>query len=939
MGRGEKDRYSSRDDRGDRGHGGRDRDRRDDEQDGGGSSRRGRDRSRSPGRKRGRHDRDSSRERSTKDRDGGGSSKRKEPRNKVSMGYDDDEEYGGDDGNGYDRRQRSASPPKVVDVEKIKPNTEENKGEISMSVEETNRVRAMLGLKPLNVGGGASGKPTEEEIAVENMRLKREEEEQARELKELEARLQKARTKRQLNEKLKGETLGEVKPGEEEVVSASDWVNRSRKKAMAMEEERLLAKQRERILEEQEMELANGGADGKKGVAAYGAENLAGLKVTHEAGAFEAGDSVILTLKDQGLLEEDEHGRVTGLKDDEDELENVHMKEAERRKELDKEAIRAKRGAYQAYDDEEFEGEIGPGAKRKVLSHYDEVQKEGPKLTLGQGGTAHDGAAAAGGAGEEKTKVLESLKVDVKDASEYYTTEEMAKFKKPKKMRKKKLRKREEAGTSSSLGLEAAIHDSTSKSRSSSAAAGAANGGTAAGSGGGGGGGGGDHGSRAARAARLAAAETADAGDKRKRFDSALAKAGERANEKLADSFAKPAAAAAAASAAAAPAAAPATDPMAFAAELDSDLGVSLARARRLAQMKDKAKARKSKDVGEAVREAVMRKKVKTEAAAAGARESEPNGDQMDVDGGGASEGVGTVPVKQEVNGDDDGGMVFTSTTEFTSRLEATLQERKRDSVKAAEKLKVKEELKQEEAKAKAKQGKHGRDGPGADRDNGGKEGGDAAEKAEAAKAKRSRWTTKGEDEEELDEEELMDMVEAAEDDSDEDEQMGFLHKQPLAKNGMAATLALLRPSGVLAEKFHRSGRAKDARRHHGEAEETRADRESGAKLEYRDQWGREITRKEAFRNLCYQFHGYGSGKKKQEKRLKMVEEEKKKERAMDLQRLRTLQQTQEITKQAYVVVQGGSHVGSALPPPPPNLELKKKAKAGKTKDATPAPG
>ncbi len=53
------------------------------------------------------------------------------------------------------------------------------------------------------------------------------------------------------------------------------------------------------------------------------------LQVTHGAGAFEAGDSVILTLKDQGLLEEDEHGRVTGLKDDEDELENVHMKEAE----------------------------------------------------------------------------------------------------------------------------------------------------------------------------------------------------------------------------------------------------------------------------------------------------------------------------------------------------------------------------------------------------------------------------------------------------------------------------------------------------------------------------------------------------------------------------------------------------------------------------------
>ena len=41
------------------------------------------------------------------------------------------------------------------------------------------------------------------QIAVENMRVKREQEDQAKELKDLEARLQRARTKRQLNEKLK----------------------------------------------------------------------------------------------------------------------------------------------------------------------------------------------------------------------------------------------------------------------------------------------------------------------------------------------------------------------------------------------------------------------------------------------------------------------------------------------------------------------------------------------------------------------------------------------------------------------------------------------------------------------------------------------------------------------------------------------------------------
>ena len=45
--------------------------------------------------------------------------------------------------------------------------------------------------------------------------------------------------------------------------------------------------------------------------------------------SFEAGDSVVLTLKDQGILEQDEHGRATGLAEDEDELENVNMKEAE----------------------------------------------------------------------------------------------------------------------------------------------------------------------------------------------------------------------------------------------------------------------------------------------------------------------------------------------------------------------------------------------------------------------------------------------------------------------------------------------------------------------------------------------------------------------------------------------------------------------------------
>ena len=46
--------------------------------------------------------------------------------------------------------------------------------------------------------------------------------------------------------------------------------------------------------------------------------------------------------------------------------------------------------------------------------------------------------------------------------------------------------------------------------------------------------------------------------------------------------------------------------------------------------------------------------------------------------------------------------------------------------------------------------------------------------------------------------------------------------------------------------------------------------------IEYRDEHGRALTQKEAFRQLCYSFHGYGPGKKKREKREKQLEEKEK---------------------------------------------------------------
>ncbi|KAK9477581.1 SART-1 protein [Lipomyces japonicus] len=49
-------------------------------------------------------------------------------------------------------------------------------------------------------------------------------------------------------------------------------------------------------------------------------------------------------------------------------------------------------------------------------------------------------------------------------------------------------------------------------------------------------------------------------------------------------------------------------------------------------------------------------------------------------------------------------------------------------------------------------------------------------------------------------------------------------------------------------------------------------------KLEYKDEFGRAMTQKEAFKHLSHQFHGKGSGKAKTEKKLRRIEEERKKE-------------------------------------------------------------
>jgi len=92
---------------------------------------------------------------SGRDRDGG-------RRGGGGGSYDNRYNNSSSSGGRRDKRGRSPSPercreaaPKARVEKAVKAQTTEKNGEISCSVVETNRIRAELGLKPLNVGAGS----------------------------------------------------------------------------------------------------------------------------------------------------------------------------------------------------------------------------------------------------------------------------------------------------------------------------------------------------------------------------------------------------------------------------------------------------------------------------------------------------------------------------------------------------------------------------------------------------------------------------------------------------------------------------------------------------------------------------------------------------------------------------------------------------------------
>lgn len=188
------------------------------------------------------------------------------------------------------------------------------------------------------------------------------------------------------------------------------------------------------------------------------------------------------------------------------------------------------------------------------------------------------------------------------------------------------------------------------------------------------------------------------------------------------------------------------------------------------------------------------------------------------------------------------------------------------------------------------------------------------------------------ESDEELDDEDMVKLAKEVQEDSIHYGFDGSTAGSVGVGRGLSSFVSMLKTTGEITGrhggKEELRGRAKDERNYDnyepldlskvvaiGEnrtsKDEELANRE--IKLEYRDKHGRLLTQKEAYRELCYQFHGHGASKRKEEKRLKQIVREQAEARLASRQvsaardgttagTLGALKATQEATGKAFIV-------------------------------------
>jgi U4/U6.U5 tri-snRNP-associated protein 1 len=336
-----------------------------------------------------------------------------------------------------DDRSQSPTPTKS-NANEASDGQREGTERASLSIEETNKLRASLGLKPLAVNDNSTADPDAPKKGLnsdenfvhrppENLTEKKRTEELTRKLTER----KEART-------LGGKFLGTPTIASESAESATSWVDKMRQ----MEEEKRKAAERAKLLEKMDEEFGVGNliheeSDRRK-QKRYAPKDLTGLRIEHSVEEFKEGQAVILTLKDRKILRDEKDD------DDEDEdvLINVNIIDNEAAKQR-VDSTKKKTHRYRAYDDDdENADQFGMFNPNNVLDQYDEKKKSSFRLESGGIYDMSDEKVLDNMKQEIRTK-MQSLAVPTpKVASEFYTADELEQFKKPKKVTKKKIRSR-----------------------------------------------------------------------------------------------------------------------------------------------------------------------------------------------------------------------------------------------------------------------------------------------------------------------------------------------------------------------------------------------------------------------------------------------------------------------------------------------------------------
>ncbi|TSL04312.1 U4/U6.U5 tri-snRNP-associated protein 1 [Bagarius yarrelli] len=351
--------------------------------------------------------------------------KRSRSRDRSSRAAEKEGKSKGEKSSGEPRVKKEKPDLSYEETEDVGPKSAS--GDASLSIEETNKLRAKLGLKPLELNESKKELGTKEEpLPAEVINPA-----QIRQQNEIREKLAALKEKRLLNQKLgKVKTLADDDPWLDDTAA---WVERSRKLA----KEKEMAEKRAKLLEEMDEEFGVSNLVeeefAQRKMESYSSKDLKGLTVQHKIESFKEGETVVLTLQDKGVLVEEEDVLVN--------VNIVDQEKAEKNVELKK-----KKPEYKPYEEEESVDDMVTFKSKSVLSKYDE-EIDGEKKKSFRLST---GGFATGDRERELQAMREMLRNQAQSldmpalavASEYYTPQEMVGFKKTKR-RVKKIRKRE----------------------------------------------------------------------------------------------------------------------------------------------------------------------------------------------------------------------------------------------------------------------------------------------------------------------------------------------------------------------------------------------------------------------------------------------------------------------------------------------------------------